>query len=129
MVPACQKTNIIIPVPKISAVTVLNDRPIALTPIIMKCFEKLIPSNIKASIPPSQFAYKANRSTDDAISLVLHTVLTHLENPNTYARMLFVDFSSAFNSIDPSKLVNKLHSLGLNSYLCLWIKDFLTNRP
>eukprot|EP00064_Thunnus_orientalis_P013955 superscaffoldBa00002347_g13996 len=43
--------------------------------------------------------------------------------------MLFVYFSSAFNSINPNKLFNKLKTLGLETPLCLWIKDFLTNRP
>lgn len=37
-----------------------------------------------------QFAYQETRSEEDAVSL--HTALTHLERPNTYIRMLFVDF-------------------------------------
>ncbi|KAI3364107.1 hypothetical protein L3Q82_010936 [Scortum barcoo] len=48
---------------------------------------------------------------------------------NTYVRMLFVDFSSAFNTVIPDKLILKLHNLGLPSSLCHWIRDFLTNRP
>ncbi len=43
--------------------------------------------------------------------------------------MLFVDFSSAFNTVVPHKLVNKLRNLGLTTKLCSWILDFLTNRP
>lgn len=133
-VPTCLKTATIIPVPKCSAITCLNDyRPVALMPIIMKCFERLILKHIKAFIPadldPYQFAFKTNRCTEDAISHLLHTALTHLENPNTYVRMLFVDFSSAFNTINPCKLVKKLLSLGLDYHVCMWIKDFLSNRP
>ncbi|KAI3372368.1 hypothetical protein L3Q82_022861 [Scortum barcoo] len=56
-------------------------------------------------------------------------LLTHLQLPNTYVRMLFVDFSSAFNTVIPDKLILKLHNLGLPSSLCHWIRDFLTNRP
>ena len=70
-----------------------------------------------------------NRSTDDAISIALHTVLSHLDKRNTYVRMLFIDYSSAFNTIVPSKLINKLRNLGLNTSLCNWILDFLTGRP
>ncbi|KAI3354113.1 hypothetical protein L3Q82_018665 [Scortum barcoo] len=33
--------------------------------------------------------------------------------PNTYVRMLFVDFSSAFNTVIPDKVILKLHNLGL----------------
>ncbi len=43
--------------------------------------------------------------------------------------MLFVDFSSAFNTIIPSKLNTKLGDLGVNTSLCNWIMDILTNRP
>ena len=38
--------------------------------------------------------------------------------------MLFIDYSSAFNSIVPSKLITKLRTLGLNTSLCNWILDW-----
>ncbi len=60
---------------------------------------------------------------------LLHLALTHLENKDSYVRMLFVDFSSAFNTIIPQQLINKLNLLGLNASLCNWILDFLTGRP
>ncbi len=83
---------------------------------------------LPASLDPLQFAYRSNRSTDDAIAFTLHTALSHLENKNTYVRMLFVDYSSAFNTIVPATLVAKLQTLGLNRSLCSWILDFLTGR-
>ena len=43
--------------------------------------------------------------------------------------MLFIDYSTAFNTIVPSKLINKLRTLGLNTSLCNWILDSLTGRP
>ncbi len=134
VVPICLKSTTIIPVPKKSPVSCLNDyRPIALTPIMMKCFERLVMQKIKNSLPntldPLQFAYRLNRSTDDAISSTLHLALTHLENKDSYVRMLFIDFSSAFNTIIPQQLINKLNLLGLNNSLCNWILDFLTGRP
>ncbi|KAI3369260.1 hypothetical protein L3Q82_007515 [Scortum barcoo] len=99
----------------------------------MKCFERLVKSFITSSIldslDPLQFAYRPNRSTEDAIALTLHTALSHLDQRDTYVRMLFIDYSSAFNTIVPSKLVTKLRDLGLNSALCDWILNFLTGRP
>ncbi|KAL0197619.1 hypothetical protein M9458_006159, partial [Cirrhinus mrigala] len=59
----------------------------------------------------------------------LHLALTHLENKDSYVRMLFIDFSSAFNTIIPQQLINKLNLLGLNTSLCNWTLDFLTGRP
>jgi hypothetical protein len=82
------------------------------------------------STPSSQkFAYHPNRSTDDAVSIALHTALSHLDKRNTYVKMLFIEYSSAFNTIVPSKLINKLRNLGLNTSLCNWILDILTGRP
>ncbi len=63
-----------------------------------------------------------------SVAFTLHTALSHLDKRNTYERMLFVDYSSAFNTIVPSKLVVKLHALGLNNSLSSWILDFLTGR-
>ncbi|KAI3351361.1 hypothetical protein L3Q82_005900 [Scortum barcoo] len=55
----------------------------------MKCFERIVLKHIKDIIPAGldqyhQFAYRENRSTEDAVSIALHTALTHLQLPNTY---------------------------------------------
>ncbi len=121
--------------PKNNKPSCLNDyRPVALTSIVMKVFERLVKSHISSSIPvtldPLQFAYRPNRSTDDAISHILHSSLTHIDSSNgNFARLLFIDYSSAFNTIVPIKLTSKLTGLGLNTSLCDWIQDFLTGRP
>ncbi len=134
VVPTCFKATTIIPVPKKSSPSCFNDyHPVALTPILMKCFEQLVMQHIKSVLPPSldpfQFAYRSNRSTDDAIATVLHPALTHLDKKDTYVRLLFIDFSSAFNTIIPQQLIHKLIQLGLNTSLCNWLLDFLTGRP
>ena len=58
--------------------------------------------------------------------LCLHV---HLENKNSHIRILFVDFSSAFNTISPMNLTGKRITLGFTTALCNWILDFLTSRP
>ena len=60
---------------------------------------------------------------------LLHTTLSHLDKRNTYVRILFIDYSSAFNTIVPSKLITKLRTLGLNASLCNWILEILTGWP
>ena len=72
---------------------------------------------IPETLDPLQFAYRPNRSTDDAISIALHTVVSPLDKTRPYVGMLFIDYSSAFNTIEPSKLINKLRTLGLNTSL------------
>ncbi|KAK3518492.1 hypothetical protein QTP70_001489 [Hemibagrus guttatus] len=74
--------------PKKSTVPCLNDyRPITLTPIVMKCFERLIMRHIKTTL-----------TRPLAITTTLHLALTHLDNKDSYIRMLFIDF----NTIIPS---------------------------
>ena len=77
-------------------VSSLNDyRPVALTSIAMKVFERLVLRYLNTAtdslLDPHQFAYRANRSVEDAVCLGLHHVLKHLDCPNTYARIFFID--------------------------------------
>ena len=63
----------------------------------------LVLKHIKASLPPTfdphQCTYRAKRSTEDAIAIALHRRLSHLEHRGSYVKMLFIDYSSAFNTI------------------------------
>ena len=88
--------------PKNAKVTCLNDyHRVTLTSVAMKRFERMVMAHINTNIPetidPLQFAYRPNRFTEDAIAN--HTSLSHLDKRNTYVRMLFIDYSSAFNTI------------------------------
>ncbi|KAK9536483.1 hypothetical protein VZT92_006258 [Zoarces viviparus] len=132
-VPACFKASTIIPVPKKTRITGLNDyRPVTLTSVVMKSFERLVLSHLKTLtdplLDPLQFAYRANRSVDDAVNMAHHFILQHLDSPGTYARILFVDFNSAFNTIIPSLLHDKLSQLQVPDSTCKWITDFLSDR-
>ena len=96
VIPTCFKQSTIVPVPKNTKVTCLNDyRPVALTSVAMNCFERLVMAHINTIIPetldPLQFAYRPNRFTDYAISIALHTYLSHLDKRNTSMRMIFID--------------------------------------
>ncbi|KAI3370924.1 hypothetical protein L3Q82_023481 [Scortum barcoo] len=99
----------------------------------MKCFERLVKSFITSSLPdsldPLQFAYRPNRSTEDAIALTLHTALSHLDQRDTYVRCCSLTTVQHSTPLCPSKLVTKLRDLGLNSALCDWILNFLMGRP
>ncbi|KAF0029312.1 hypothetical protein F2P81_018417 [Scophthalmus maximus] len=134
-VPTCFKMSTIIRVPKKSSPAGMNDyRPVALTSVVMKCFERLVKDHVCFSLPctldPLQFAYRSNRSTDDAISQVMHATLSHFDIVGGgYVRLLFIDYSSAFNAVVPTRLATKLHDLGLNPSTCALILDFLTASP
>ncbi|KAI2643903.1 RNA-directed DNA polymerase from mobile element jockey [Labeo rohita] len=132
-VPSCFKRSTIIPVPKKTKIAGLNDyRPVALMSVIMKSFEKLVLAYLKNITGPLldslQFAYQTNRSVDDAVNMGLHFILQHLARPRTHVRILFVDFSSAFNTIIPALVQTNLNQLSVPSYISQWITSFLTDR-
>lgn len=133
-VPRVWKDAVVIPVPKISSPKTLNDfRPIALTSIVMKAFEKLVKSEILKSteqdLDPMQLAYRPNRGVEDATVTLLNFLFKHLEEKGTHARLLFIDFSSAFNTIQPHVLsLRLLEHFNLSNNLVGWALDFLTNR-
>ncbi len=83
---------------------------------------------LPASLDPLQLHLAVTVPQTMPIAFTLHTALSNLENKNTHVRMLFVDYSLAFNTIVPATLVAKLQTLGLNRSLCSWILDFLTGR-
>ena len=133
-IPRIWKLSEIIPVPKKPSFKIMNDlRPVALTSITMKCFERLVlsvlKSNVQHSLDPFQFAYREKRNVEDAIIIFVNNVLKHIESSQTYARCLFIDFSSAFNTIQPHLLCQKLLSFkSINKTLIGWLLDFLTQR-
>ena len=132
-IPSIWKTAKIIPVAKKPRPVELNDyRPIALTSVPFKCLERItlkrLIREVDSHLDSHQFAYRKGRSVEDATLCYVDCISKHLENRNSYARSLFIDFSSAFNTIIPHILVQKLLHLGVSISLCRFILDFLTDR-
>ena len=132
-VPSVWKHSVICPLPKNNKPSALNYyRTVALTSVVMKCFEKVVLSllvpRIQPHADPLQIAYKKDRGTDDATLILLHLAFTHLDHKGSFVRILFIDFSSAFNTIQPHVLAHKLTQAGVNAKLVLWIVNFLVER-
>ena len=133
-VPRTWRTSTIIPVPKKANAKALNDyRPVALTSILCKCMERVVCNQLTASVAdhmdPLQFAYRVGRGVDDATSTLLNIILSHLDKPTTFCRVLFMDFTSAFNTLQPHLLISRLLDLQVSPDIVLWIRAFLNDRP
>ncbi|KAI3367896.1 hypothetical protein L3Q82_026726, partial [Scortum barcoo] len=76
-----------------------------------------------------QFAYQPGVGVEDAILYLLHRAHSHLDKGSGTVRILFLDFSSAFNTIQPTLLRDKLGRMGVDPQLMDWISDYLTGRP
>ena len=133
-VPSPWKTSCIVPVPKKSSVITMNDlRPVALTSSVIKVFEKFVLRRLQVLVSdfldPLQFAYRSKRNVEDAVLYVLNRMYAHLDNTNTFIRLMFFDFSSAFNTMQCHLLVDKLLRMNVDARTLMWIFDYLTNRP
>ena len=70
------------------------------------------------------------RSVDDSLLYVLSGIYSHLEKADSSViRIMFYNFSSAFNTIQPHFRANRLMNMTVRPYTILWILNYLTNRP
>ena len=132
-IPLQWKTAEIVPIPKKPNPVLLNDYiPIALTSLLMKSFERILLkymlTQVEHLLDTLQFAFRTKRSVEDATLSMLNVILEHLERRGSYARILFVDFSSAFNTIQPHLMIRKLIDLGVGKPFVMLVQSFVTNR-
>ena len=132
-IPRIWKTAVIVPVPKKTTAKEYSDYiPIALTYVPFKCLERILLKHMlpesEDNLDPYQFSYRKNKSTEDATLLYNNLVVEHLEHKNAYVRSVFIDFSSAFNTLKPAIVINKLRTPNVSPIMCPFILDFLTNR-
>ncbi|XDV33499.1 hypothetical protein PO909_003895 [Leuciscus waleckii] len=133
-VPQLWKTSCLVPVPKTPHPKDMNSyRPVALTSHLMKTFERLVLGYlhplVNPSMDPLQFAYRPGIGVDDNLIYLLHRSLSHLKKAGSSLRNMFYDFSSAFNTIQPALLRDRLGDAGVDLHLSAWILDYLTSRP
>jgi hypothetical protein len=131
--PHLWKMGEVIPVEKKPLPAVDNDlRPVTLTAIVAKCFERIVLPKLMSYVKPIldrlQFAYLPSRCTEDAINYILHELAQHLDKAGTSARCMYIDYSSAFNTMQPHILIKKLDMYGVPAGLQLWVLDFLMQR-
>ncbi|KAK3565584.1 hypothetical protein QTP86_012898 [Hemibagrus guttatus] len=130
-VPACFKCSIIIPIPKKSKITGLNDyRSVALTSVVMKSFERLILAYLKnitgPLLDPLQFDYRG--PMDDAINMGLHFILQHLDKSGTCWHQLVK--LGKFTSYRRTTSTGALHGCVLSRLLfSLYTNDCISTDP
>ncbi|KAK3514991.1 hypothetical protein QTP70_003266 [Hemibagrus guttatus] len=81
---------------------------------------------VRHALDPLKFAYQERVGVGDTITYMLHNSPSHLNSSNGAVRITFVDFSSAFNTIQLLLLRDKLIEMGVGSHLKAWIMDYLT---
>lgn len=99
---------------------------------IVKTLEMLVLSKQQPlmipSVDPLQFAYQTKITVIDAIIYILHQPYTHLAEPDSSVRIMFLNFSSAFKTIRPTLLTHKLMEMCTDDPLVSWIAQYLTGQ-
>ena len=133
-VPQLWKLANIRPAPKESPISECNQlRPISLTNIIMRIFERIVYKQelskaLKTFVGRDQFAYKECHNTTMALIKCQHNWLKWLDKDMDFVRIFSFDFSKAFDSVSHQILCNKLKTLNINPFVTNWIISFLTDR-
>ena len=127
IIPENWKTVQITPVPKKDS---SKFRPIACTPVLLKCFEKMLLSHMTSQNfedDKFQFAYKKSRSTLDAVANVVHTISSALDKKCKGFRLIFLDYSNAFGNLDRAVLCREL-STKLSSKVMNLVQNYFSDR-
>ena len=105
----------------------------ALTSHIMKTLERLVLEQLRSMVmpftDPLQFAHQPCLRVEDSIIYLLNRVYTHLDKPVSTVRVMFFDFSSAFNTIRSAPLGGKVAAMQVEGPSVSWIVDYLLGRP
>lgn len=110
-----------------------NYRPIALTSIVSKVFEKYIGSAIQSFLDKhdilvnEQKGFRRNKNINMALYDFLKEVIINVDN-RTPVCSIYCDMTQAFDYVDHEILLSKVESYGIRGNILKLIKTFLSNR-
>ena len=111
-----------------------NCRPVSNLCFIAKILEKLVLSQVSAYLNSHnlyntcQSAHRPGHSTETALLKVVNDLFLSLSKGNISV-LAMLDFSSAFDTIDHTILVHRLHAdFGITDAVLQWFSSYLTDR-
>ena len=133
-IPDVCKTATITPIHKGKSRAVpKNYRPVALTSLLIKVFEKVVRKRIVEFMDKhilfnhSQHGFRGGRSCLSQLLSHFDRITSELEKGHG-VDIIYLDFAKAFDKLDHGITLHKLKSLGIHGHLGRWIYTFLTNR-
>ena len=110
-----------------------NYRPISNLNVFSKIFELLMKKHLmnyldtKNILNPSQFGFRRNHNTFQALNLFSTDIFSALDNGKSVLS-IFIDFSKAFDTVNHGILLNKMYHYGIRGSIHSWFKNYLSNR-
>ena len=133
-VPQLWKEANIVPIHKSGSKAIMaNFRPVALTSVICKVFERIICSAVMSFlmsndlISEQQHGFVRGRSCQTNILLCLEKWTEIVDGGNS-VDVAYFDYAKAFDKVSHRLLLLKLQSYGIDGKLLNWLKDYLDNR-
>src|SRR6266576_1187985 len=132
--PLSWKKSVIIPIPKPNKELHLPSsfRPISLTSVIGKIFEKMISKRLTwylestSCISSIQSGFRKKCSTLDHLLDLQQEIQTAFKNKE-YHFSVFFDLEKAYDKSWRYAILKKLHSIGIRGHLAYFLKNFLEN--
>ena len=111
-----------------------NYRPISNLSFLSKILEKIVAKRLNAHIEEHllsnhvQSVYKRFHSTETALLKIHNDIICNMDNGKVTALTL-LDLSAAFDTIDDSTLLERLHGhFGISGTVFKWFKSYISNR-
>ena len=110
-----------------------NYRPVSITPILCKCLEHIICSNMWTHadnhdiISNKQHGFRKGFSTTTQLLHVIHNATEAMDKKLDHHIISF-DFSKAFDKVPHSLLLQKIRAYKFNDKVCDWIEEWLSDR-
>ena len=109
-------------------------RPIALLNTIGKLIEALTANRLRDAaeehglLPDTQMGARRGRSTETALELLIEQVRTIWTSKKHVASLLSLDISGAFDTVNPTRLLDTLRKKRIPGWLVRWVQAFMTDR-
>ena len=110
-----------------------NYRPVSTLPIFAKIFEKVIYSQLydylakKNILYDNQYGFRKSHSCSHALNYSVSEIQKHHEN-DEHVIGIYIDLSKAFETIEHTKLLQKLNIYGIRGNVHALLKSYLSNR-
>ena len=110
-----------------------NYRPISLTCILCKVLEHILASNIVKHLDGQgilydlQHGFREKRSCETQLIMLIED-LARSASVGKQTDIILLDFSKAFDKVNHSKLLWKLHQYGIRGQVLSWVRAFLGSR-
>ena len=111
----------------------INYRPNSLTCVCCKILEHIICTDIRHHLDTHnilsklQHRFRSRHSCVSQLTITINDLLTHRDK-RTQIDMAILDFSKAFDTVPPQRLLGKLSFLGIKGPLQNWIPALLKDR-